>query len=118
MLFASGIFVLGYIISICFGSKCGDAEGAWSIGLYYGNNPFNFTTEIPHSNTRIQNPILYCNSITDVTASFVADPFLFFPNGTNNEWYLFFEVKNTDIRLTKAHGQIGAAVSYNKVCLY
>lgn len=43
----------------------------------------------------VTNPVITAASVTDVPASFVADPYLFQDNGT---WYLFFEVlnKNTD----------------------
>ena len=39
----------------------------------------------------IKNPILTCEDVTDVNASYVADPFLFI-QGPNDPWYLFFEV--------------------------
>ncbi len=46
--------------------------------------PF-FLTDPPH----INNPVLTAADVTDAWASFVADPFLFFENGT---WHLFLEV--------------------------
>jgi hypothetical protein len=60
--------------------------------------PFNLS---PHPS--VVNPILTASHVTDVSASFVADPFLFFENGM---WYMFFEV------LTGSGlGQIGMATS-------
>ena len=66
-----------------------------------------------------RNPIMACSDVTDVNASFAADPFLFFPNGTDGAWYLFFEVKNMDDdpALRARRGQIGTAVSYDEVRL-
>ena len=109
------LFIFANVLLQILALKCGDLEGSWSIGIFFGNNPFNFTTQTLNNTIILKNPILDCNSVTDVKASFVADPFLFFPKGVNNDWYLFFEVKNTDIRLTRAHGQIGTAVSTDKV---
>ena len=64
-----------------------------------------------------RNPILGCSDVTDINASFIADPFLFFPNGTEGPWYSFFEVKNMndDDTLRGKRGQIGTAVSHDKV---
>jgi hypothetical protein len=64
-----------------------------------------------------RNPILACADVTDVNASFVADPFLFFPNGTQGDWYAFFEVKNMNYqkKLNGKRGQIGTAVSRDEV---
>ena len=66
-----------------------------------------------------RNPIMGCSDVTDINASFVADPFLFFPNGTEGPWYSFFEVKNmnSDRRLRARRGQIGTAVSHDEVGL-
>jgi len=52
----------------------------------------------------ITNPVLTANDVTDVSAGFVADPFLFYEN---DQWHMFFEVFN----LTSSHGDIGLASS-------
>ena len=46
--------------------------------------PFDF---IPTAD--VTNPVLTASSVTDASAGFVADPFLFYENGM---WYMFFEV--------------------------
>ncbi|MBC8088028.1 MAG: hypothetical protein H7Z40_12240 [Phycisphaerae bacterium] len=50
------------------------------------------------------NPIITRDSVTDVDASFVADPFLYQQDGL---WYLFFELLNR----TSGRGEIGLATS-------
>lgn len=74
-------------------------QDKWSIGIYLGENPFNF---IPPKET--MNPVLTANDVTDVPAKFVADPFML---KEGNTWYMFFEVLNS---LTK-QGDIGLATS-------
>jgi len=109
------------LVSIALGKKCGDNEGEWSIGFVYGKDPFSFTAPGAPSIYRndsfpcIRNPVIDCNFVTDVDASFVADPFMFMPEGIYGNWYGFFEVKNTDPKLRRKHGQIGAAVSEDQV---
>jgi hypothetical protein len=73
----------------------------WSIGLYSGESPFCLA-----ASPGIANPILTRDSVTDVPAKFVADPFLVRRNGA---WYMFFEVMNRQTGL----GQIGLATSDN-----
>lgn len=84
----------------------------WSIGLYEGENISNL-----RDREEISNPILTANDVTDISARFVADPFLIEKNGIN---YLFFEILNDD----KNKGVIGLATStdlnnwtYEKVVL-
>lgn len=71
----------------------------WSIGIYTAKDPFNFT-----SPGNISNPVLTADDVTDVNATFVADPFML---RENNTWYMFFEVFNTDTH----QGDIGLATS-------
>ena len=71
----------------------------WAIGLYKGPSP---VTLYPHES--ISNPILTAKDVTDITARFVADPFMI---QNTNGYYLFFEVLN-DKRNT---GEIGYAFS-------
>jgi len=74
-------------------------EAKWSIGIYIGEDPFNFA-----SPEDIANPVLSAADVTDVPAKFIADPFMVEEGGT---WYMFFEVMNA---LT-GHGDIGLATS-------
>jgi len=71
----------------------------WSIGIYIGEDPFDLVS--PES---VSNPVLTGNSVTDVQAKFVADPFMICENGT---WYMFFEVMNANTH----QGDIGLATS-------
>ncbi len=56
----------------------------WSIGIYSGGSPLTLSS-------KIKNPVLTKEDVTDVSALFVADPFMI---KVNNTWYMFFEVKN------------------------
>jgi len=71
----------------------------WSIGIYVGESPFELG---PAHN--ISNPILTRESVSDVRASFVADPFML---NVNRTWYMFFEVMNAQA----GKGEIGLAIS-------
>jgi hypothetical protein len=73
-------------------------EAIWSIGIYQGRSPLELA---PAS---IAQPVLTADSVTDVAASFVADPFLLVRDG---RWHMFFEVMNW--RANK--GEIGLATS-------
>lgn len=57
----------------------------WSIGIYSGNTPFDMKSIK-------ENPIITKESITDIDALFVADPFMIKENET---WYLFYEIKDS-----------------------
>lgn len=95
--FISG-FVSGYVWKtrgIPFVGK----KLTWSIGIYTGGSPLKFSP----NNIR-KNPVLTAQDITDVPASFVADPFMI---QKSNRWYMFFEVMNNNT--TK--GDIGLAIS-------
>lgn len=69
----------------------------WSIGVYKGDSPYRLS---PAGNV----PNLTRESVTDVTATFVADPFML-------GGYMFFEVLNADLK----RGQIGLASSDNSL---
>jgi hypothetical protein len=73
----------------------------WSIGIYVGDSPFQLT-----SASNLENPVLSQQDVTDVPASFLADPFMI---QVNEVWYMFLEVMNpkTD------KGEIGLATSLN-----
>jgi hypothetical protein len=70
----------------------------WSIGIYTGNSTYDLS-----SPTQISNPVLTHDYVTDVPATFVADPFIV----RVNPWLMFFEVLRRDTNL----GEIGLAWS-------
>jgi hypothetical protein len=78
-------------------------DQVWSIGIYVGESPMHFA-----SPQDIGNPVLTRDSVTDVPAVFVADPFMLRANGA---WYMFFEVMNW----RTGKGEIGLALSENGV---
>lgn len=71
----------------------------WAIGIMVGKSPFSLASPNPD-----RNPVITAADITDIDASFVADPFMVQAKG---RWYMFFEVlpKNSTI------GKIGFATS-------
>lgn len=116
----ASLFVRWLLFALCVSevhSQCvPDGEGGWSIGFVFGKDPFNLHSPSRYHNDSypcVRNPIVSCNSVTDVVASFVADPFLYIPSG-QTKWYLFFEVKNKDKSLRRGSGQIGCAVSKDR----
>lgn len=76
-------------------------EDRWSIGIYVGQSPFAL-----RSPEQGRNPVLTHADISDVAASFVADPFMLRRDST---WYMFFEIMNRETR----KGEIGLATSAN-----
>jgi beta-xylosidase len=73
--------------------------GAWSISIFEGSSP---TRLDPMAGTPV--PVLTHRQVSDVRASFVADPFMLHRGET---WHLFFEVMNADLE----RGQIAHATS-------
>jgi hypothetical protein len=71
----------------------------WSIGVFTGDSPVALAPD-----PAIPCPVVRREDVTDVPASFVADPFLL---RTDEGWHLFFEVLN---RLS-GRGEIGLATS-------
>jgi len=71
----------------------------WSIGIYAGSSPLNLEPA-----TGASNPVLAASDVTDINADFVADPFVI---RDNNQWFMFFEVLNSD----SDHGDLGLATS-------
>jgi len=71
----------------------------WSIGIYAGKSPFVVS---PAAN--VSNPVLTRDSVCDVPARFVADPFMI---KTAGGWHMFFEVLNAE----SGRGEIGLASS-------
>ncbi|HON11817.1 MAG TPA: hypothetical protein PLE24_13200 [Chitinispirillaceae bacterium] len=87
-------------------------ENIWAIGIFEGTSPL----EVMDSRS-IKNPVIRASDVTDIKASFVADPFLF---RRDSIWYMFFEVLNA----LDGRGDIGLAVSrdgykweYSKIVL-
>jgi hypothetical protein len=73
----------------------------WGIGIYQGSTPFSLA---PAPN--VENPVLTRRNVSDMSARFVADPFMLRRGHT---WYMFFEVMDRQTR----KGSIGLAVSEN-----
>ncbi len=61
-------------------------KALWAIGILAGPSPLDLA-----SAPGVTNPVITRDHVTDVPASFVADPFLM---RTNDRWHLFFEVLN------------------------
>lgn len=72
---------------------------SWSIAIYSGESPLRMA---PWS--QVRNPVLSAEHVTDVDASFLADPFMV---RVGKVWYMFFEVLNRD----NNRGEIGLATS-------
>jgi hypothetical protein len=75
------------------------APQQWSVGIYTGKEPLDLA-----SAAGAPNPVLTAADVTDVSAEFVADPFMV---RDKDKWYMFFEVMNQKTR----HGDIGLATS-------
>ena len=75
----------------------------WSIGIYAGKSPFDI---VPAPNAK--NPVLTADSVSDIRATLVADPFMVREQGT---WHMFFEVMNAQA----GKGEIGLATSKNAI---
>lgn len=71
----------------------------YAIGIYSGENPFTLSPD-----NSAHNPVITAKDVTDIQASFVADPFMI---NENNKWYMFFEVLNQKTN----QGDIGLAIS-------
>ena len=97
------IFVVVFVLGSWYGIKNGipfvSSTGKWAIGIVTGTSPLGFLIS-PY----FSNPVLEADDIRDVSASFIADPFIIVDK---NKWYMFFEVFNdiTD------QGDIGLATS-------
>ena len=72
----------------------------WSIGIYSGASPYALSPA-----AEVSNPVLTAANVTDVPATFVADPFMI----RVNSWFMFFEVLRNDT----PRGEIGLASSVN-----
>jgi hypothetical protein len=84
---------------IVFAGRAALSEGFVPNWANIDHAPFNLVEP-----TDITNPVITADDVTDASASFVADPFLFHEDG---KWYMFFEVFNT----SNGRGEIGLATS-------
>ena len=78
-------------------------EVIWSIAIYSGGSPLCLA-----SPAAVTSPAIAREHITDVPASFVADPFMV---RVKDEWVLLFEVLNSNNR----RGEIGLATSRDAI---
>lgn len=92
-------FIAGLLVGKYRGIPFVKRQEGWSIGIYVGESPVKF---FPPDN--IKNPVLTARDVTDVPASYVADPFMV---RENDKWYMFFEVMMSGNR----QGKIGLATS-------
>jgi hypothetical protein len=94
-------FVGGIVVGIKRGVPFVTQREQWTIGIYRSNSPFHFNA--------LQgwiNPLFRAEDVTDVSAKFVADPFLI---KDEKAWDLFFEVYNNDTK----QGDLAVATSKN-----
>jgi hypothetical protein len=80
-----------------------DWPDEWSIGIYSGESPFKLAPLVTATN-----PVLTWKHVSDVSAAFVADPFMI---RVDQKWHMFFEVMNRASR----KGEIGLATSEDGV---
>jgi hypothetical protein len=73
----------------------------WSIAIYAGASPFALSTA-----PGVTNPVLTARDVNDVSARYVADPFMI---RKGSGWYMFFEVLDE----TTGRGKIAYAESAN-----
>ena len=95
----SSLHLLVLIISLFLTARIAFSQDVIPDWTNVDHAPFNLTE--PAS---ITNPVITRNDVTDVSARFVADPFLFYEN---DQWYMFFEVFN----INSGRGEIGLATS-------
>jgi hypothetical protein len=76
-----------------------NSDAVFSIGIYSGTSPFELA---PHPEVR--NPVLTHRDVSDIPATFVADPFMIRVDDT---WYMFFEIMHAE----SGKGEIGLASS-------
>ena len=78
-------------------------EVIWSIGIYTGESLSDLGPAVD-----AVNPVVTAESVLDLKASFVADPFMI---KVDDVWYMFFEVMSAETDM----GKIGLAVSKNGI---
>lgn len=82
----------------------------WSIGIYSGSSPCDLS-----SSAQVHNPVLTNASVTDIPASFVADPFMIHVDS----WLMFFEVLDQAGKgvIGLAKSESGREWSYERIVL-
>jgi hypothetical protein len=78
-------------------------DPVWSIGIYVGQSPLSLA-----ASDSIQNPVLTHEHVSDISATFIADPFMIPVDG---RWFMFFEAMNWRRNL----GEIGLATSEDAI---
>lgn len=94
-------FLGGMVVGMKRGVPFVTQREQWTIGIYRSDSPFHFN--------ELQgwiNPLFKAEDVTDVSAKFVADPFLIKEGQT---WDLFFEVYNNETK----QGDLAVATSTN-----
>ena len=99
LLALSGLGIAAIVLLNTSGIPYITLERRWAIGIYTGSSP----TRLADAAGAV-NPVLTANDVTDVSARFVADPFMI---RKDSLWYMFFEVMNRE----RDRGEIGAATS-------
>jgi hypothetical protein len=94
-------FVGGIVIGIKRGIPFVTQREQWTIGIYRSDSPFHF-----NELQGWMNPLFRAEDVTDVSAKFVADPFLI---KEGEIWNLFFEVYDNDTK----QGDLAVATSKN-----
>ncbi|KAI3851876.1 hypothetical protein MKW98_019875 [Papaver atlanticum] len=93
-----------------------DNEGSWSIGVYYGDSPFNLKPIESRNEWKdecsawpVANPVITCASVSNAgfPSNFVSEPFLFLKGDI---LYMFYETKNS----ITLQGDIAVAKSTDK----
>jgi hypothetical protein len=107
-------FAIGFTFGILWGHSRGipffqKKDFRWSIGIYAGNSPFDLSTP-----DNLKNPVITARDITDVTADFVADPFMI---RENNKWHMFFEVMTRKGEIGLAQSSDGLHWDYRQIVL-
>lgn len=94
-------FVGGIVVGIKRGVPFVTQREQWTIGIYRSNSPLHF-----NELQGWMNPLFRAEDVTDVSAKFVADPFLIKEGET---WNLFFEVYDNNTK----QGDLAVATSKN-----
>ncbi len=88
-----------------------NTRSEYMVGIYAGNSPLDLKP-VPGIN-----PVMSSDMVTDVKASFTADPFLYKKDGI---WYLFFEIMKSDDDkgvIAVARSSNGRKFEYDRVVL-
>ncbi|MFQ5642685.1 MAG: hypothetical protein ACE5FQ_03195 [Thiogranum sp.] len=86
------------------------AAGAeWSIGIYTGSSPLAVSPA-----AGITNPVLTSADVSDASASFVADPFMLFRDGS---WHMFFEALTDNGDIAYASSPDGLNWTYQQIVI-